>query len=92
MIFTKKKGDWIENELKLDWLRRAKQFASRYFNGDIRKMCHCLKHVLIFKQWLDLKREYKEINWDEAQEDTESFVSADTLAAQGCAGGQCELK
>ena len=90
--FYKVKGEWIMTNLKLDWLRRARQFAKRYFDGDEKKMCHCLKHVYNFKQWLDLKREYKEVDWNEAQEDSETFTSADTLAAQACAGGQCELR
>lgn len=79
------------NFKKLDWLRRAEQFANRYFDGNIKKMCHCLKHVYSYKQWLDLKREYVEIDWAEAYEDHETFVSADTLGAQACAGGSCTL-
>ena len=90
-LFFQAKGDYIINYSKLDWIRRGKQFADRYFGGNVRKMCHCLKHVYSFKQWLDLKREYKEINWEEANEATETYVNADTLASQACAGGKCEI-
>ena len=90
-LFYQEKGKYKQNELKLDWVRRANQFALRYFEGDIRKMCHCLKHAYTYKQWLDLKREYKEVNWADAIEDTETYVSADTLGAQACAGGKCEI-
>jgi ribonucleoside-diphosphate reductase alpha chain len=79
------------NFKKLEWLRRAKQFANRYFDGNIKKMCHCLKHAYTFKQWIDLKREYVEIDWIDALEEDETFISADTLGAQACAGGQCQL-
>jgi len=59
-----------KNFKKLDWLRRSRQFAERYFEGNVKKMCHCLKHVYTFKQWIDLKREYVEIDWSEATEET----------------------
>ena len=91
-LFFQAKGDYRLWELKKDWVRRANQFAARYFNGDQRKMAHCLKHCYTLKQWLDLKREYKEVDWAEAVEENETYVSADTLAGQACAGGACELK
>ena len=91
-IYYNDKGIYNALLLKKDWIRRAKQFSDRYFNGDNRKMCHCLKHVITFKYYLDLKREYKEIDWTEATEETETYVNADSLAAQACSGGACELK
>ena len=91
-IYYDNKSIYSLNFEKGDWVRRSVQFADRYFGGDRRKMCHCLKHVYSFKLWLDLKREYKEIDWSEAIEDTETIVNADTLAAQACGGGSCELK
>jgi ribonucleoside-triphosphate reductase (thioredoxin) len=76
---------------KYDWIRRAKQFATRYFNGDVRKTTHCLKHVHLWKVWCDLKREYKEIDWESTIEERAQYVDADTLAAQACSGGACEI-
>lgn len=76
---------------KHDWIRRAKQFATRYFNGDVRKTTHCLKHVHLWKVWCDLKREYKEIDWESTIEERAQYVDADTLAAQACSGGACEI-
>ena len=74
-----------------DWIRRAKQFSSRYFEGNDRRMTHCLKHVAMLKIWLDLKREYKDIDWSTVVENAETHVAADTLGAQACAGGSCEV-
>ena len=74
-----------------DWIRRAKQFASRYFEGNERRMTHCLKHVATLKIWLDLKREYKDIDWSSVVETAETMVHADTLGAQACSGGACEV-
>lgn len=77
---------------KNDWIRRVNQFAERYFAGDIRKATYCMKHVSLWKTWCDLKREYKEIDWAEVKEERHDFVSVDTLGAQACAGGQCEIR
>ena len=74
---------------KKEWVRRAKQFADRYFDGDVKKMTYCLKHVQLWKKWLDVKRGHTDINWSEAKELQETVVDANTLAAQACAGGAC---
>lgn len=76
---------------KKDWVRRVKQFSERYFDGDVKRATYCMKHVSLWKTWCDLKREYKEIDWAESKEIQETYVNADTLGAQACAGGKCEL-
>ncbi len=73
---------------KKDWIRRAKQFANRYFEGNIRLMTYCLKDVTNFKLWLDLTREYVDINWENFLEETDNTKLNETVA---CAGGACEL-
>lgn len=74
---------------KLDWIRRFKQFAERYVNSDYRKCSHMLKHVSLWKQWLDLKREYQDVDWSLCYE--EDFkLDVTTIAGAACAGGKCE--
>lgn len=77
--------------LKSDWIRRIKQFADRYVDGDLRKCTYLLKDCANWKLWLDLKRDYKEIDWNSVVEENEQHVDADTMGAQACAGGKCEL-
>jgi ribonucleoside-triphosphate reductase (thioredoxin) len=77
---------------KVDWIRRAKQFAKRYFDGDVRKMTYCLKHVSLWKTWCDLQREYKEVDWKNVEEIDQTYVDADTLASAACVGTKgCEI-
>lgn len=90
-IFTEATNQRHELFMKHDWIRRAKQFAERYFEGNIRKMTHCLKDCYYWKTWCDLKREYEPIDWNSVVEDEEAKVSIDTIGAQACAGGKCEL-
>jgi ribonucleoside-triphosphate reductase len=76
---------------KKEFVRRGLQFAARYFDNDLRKMTYCLKHVWLWKKWMDIQRTHIPIEWAEVKEMDESFVSVDTLAGQACAGGACEL-
>jgi ribonucleoside-triphosphate reductase (thioredoxin) len=75
---------------KLDWIRRAKQFATRYFNNDIKQMTYCLKDVHNWKLWCDLKREWKEIDWEKVIEE-DFLIEADSIGGDACAGGKCEI-
>lgn len=90
-LFFQDKGSYKQLALKHDWVRRAKQFADRYFDGDVRLMTYCLKHVDLWKRYLDIKREHKEIDWSNVVEDNNKKIAADTLGAQACSGGKCEL-
>jgi ribonucleoside-triphosphate reductase (thioredoxin) len=76
---------------KEDWIRRFKQFAERYCNGDLRRCSHLLKHVTNYKLWVDLQREYQPVDWSLCYED-DFKVDVTTLAGQACAGGACEMK
>ena len=90
-LFFQSKGEFRTVELKKDWVRRFNQFAVRYFNGDKKKTSYCLKHVSSWKQYVDLKREIKPVDWSLVVEDTESIEDADKQAAQACAGGACNI-
>lgn len=90
---------WLEHNVvnyqeKVDWVRRAEQFAERYFTS-LRNMTYCLKDVHNWKVWCDLSREYKEINWDECYEDTKGDLdwsrSDFGKAGEACSGGACIL-
>ncbi len=85
-------GDNFQDEPeKRDFVRRAKKFAVNYFEGDLKKMTYCLKHVQLWKRWLDIKRTHQQIDWSEVVETQETLIEANTLGAQACAGGQCEI-
>jgi ribonucleoside-triphosphate reductase len=86
------RGEPATTDEATDWIRRGKQFADRYFNGDLKRTTHCLKHVSSWKLWIDLKRSYTEINWAEVIESDPKYVDAASLGAQACAGGACEIQ
>lgn len=80
--------EWLD---KCDWVRRVKQFGDRYFDGDVKRATYCMKHVSLWKTWCDLKREYVELDWTQITEEHESHINADTLGAQACSNGSCEI-
>ena len=71
-----------------DWLRQAKQFADRYFEGDLKKMTYCLKDVNNWKYWCDLQRDYKDVEYINMIEEEDNTKIQETIA---CAGGACTL-
>jgi len=73
---------------KKDWVRRAHQFAERYFEGDVKKMTYCLKDVNNWKMWCDLNREYKDVDYALMIEEEDNTKLEQTVA---CAGGACTL-
>lgn len=79
-----------EHLLKRDWVRRSKNFANNYFQGNILEMTNCLKDCYNLHKWMTIQRTMKPISFE--KELTEkSFVDADTLAGASCAGGACEV-
>ena len=72
-----------------DWVRRSKQFAHRYFDGDVKQMTYCLKDVSNWKYWVDLNREYKDVDYSKMQEEEDNTKIEETIA---CAGGSCQIQ
>jgi ribonucleoside-diphosphate reductase alpha chain len=76
------------HEKKVDWVRRAHQFARRYFGGDTRLMTYCLKDVNNWKYWCDLNREYKPVDYVTMIEKEDNTKQTQEWA---CSGGACEV-
>jgi ribonucleoside-diphosphate reductase alpha chain len=74
---------------KQDWVRRAKQFAVRYFDGDERKMSYCVKDVYLWHLWCQLKRDYVDVDYTTLVEEEDN---TNLMNEGGCYGGACELK
>jgi ribonucleoside-diphosphate reductase alpha chain len=77
-----------KDEDKQDWIRRVQQFADRYLDGDVRKCTYLMKEVNNWKLWLDLKREYVDIDYTTLIEDGDNTKP---LLELSCAGNKCEL-
>lgn len=81
-------GKQIRGSSKRKWKERCEKFASKYLEGDIKKLTYLMKDVYNWKRWLDLNREYKSVDY------TKMFEEEDNTNFQGesaCAGGACEI-
>lgn len=74
--------------LRRDWVRRFRQFAKRYVNGDERRASHCLKHVDNLKTWHDLRRETRDVDYATEIRD-DHMTKVKVTEAMACAGGVC---
>lgn len=82
--------DNARDRLKRDWVCRLTKFARKYFGGDVHQATLCLKDCHNLHKWSSIMNTMTDIDF--AQELTRpKYVSADTLASEGCAGGACEL-
>lgn len=83
---------WLEDhkqwECKMDWIRRIKQFADRYCGKDLRRTTYLLKDTNNWKLWMDLRREYKDVDYTTLMEYEDNTQLMQTVA---CAGGKCEI-
>jgi ribonucleoside-triphosphate reductase len=87
-VIDENESDYL---LKKDWIRRAKQFADRYFNSDLVKMTNCLKDISLYHKWLEINREFKEIDFN-SMNIKPSYTDIDKLGAIACSGDQCTIQ
>ena len=78
--------------LRKDWIRRAKQFAKRYFKNDYEKMILCLKDVHLFHKWCTINRvlNIRDLNFEKVNLKP-NYVDVDTMGAASCYNGACEI-
>ena len=63
-------GEKIKGNGKKAWKDRCKKFAGKYFNGDLRQLTYCMKDVYNWKEWVDMNREYKDVDFTNVIEET----------------------
>lgn len=79
------------NAEQVKWIDRIKKFASRYFEGDLKRATYLLKDVDTLKLWTDLNRTTEDIDWSLVKEEDPYMLAINTTAAAACAGGKCEI-
>jgi len=82
-------GQKIKGSEKKEYRDRCQKFADRYMNGDLKLLTYCMKDVYNWKNWLDMNREYKEVDYTQVIEE-ENNVKAEQEWA--CSGGSCEIR
>lgn len=78
----------VKGESKIKWVKRCEQFAMRYCFGSIKTLTYLMKDVYNWKHWVDLNREYKDVDFTKCVETENNVKPEDEIA---CAGGKCEF-
>jgi len=81
-------GKATRGEAKRNWIKRCNRFAGKYMDSDVKKLSYCMKDVYNWKEWIDLQREYKKVDYMEVIEEKDNVEPEQEWA---CSGGVCEL-
>jgi len=81
-------GQKIKGTEKKAYLDRCQRFADKYMNGNLKLLTYCMKDVYNWKDWLDINREYKEVDYTNVIEEQNNVNPLQELS---CAGGKCDI-
>jgi ribonucleoside-triphosphate reductase len=77
---------------KIEWVRRAKSFAVKFFEGDLQKMTYCLKDVHNNHKWNKIQNNMVDIDWENLNIQP-TYIDIGDMGAVACSGigGGCEV-
>jgi ribonucleoside-triphosphate reductase len=75
-----------DDEKKLVFVTKMKNFAGKYFNGDVRRLTYCMKDVYNWKIYCDLFNSFKKVDYTQLLETEDNTVGIEEIS---CAGGAC---
>ena len=76
------------HESKLIFMTKMKNFAGKYFDGDIKRLTYCMKDVYNWKIYCDLLESFKKVDYTQLSETEDNTVGIEEIS---CAGGACLL-
>ena len=79
-----------ENSSRKDWIRRFENFSNNYLDGEMKKADYCLKDAYLLHKWNKIQSHLKQVDW-KTDLTEKKYTDVDTLGAQACAGGACEI-
>jgi ribonucleoside-triphosphate reductase len=71
---------------KLLFVTKMKNFAGKYFDGDIKRLTYCMKDVYNWKIYCDLFNSFKKVDYTQLSETEDNTTGIEEIS---CAGGAC---
>jgi ribonucleoside-diphosphate reductase alpha chain len=71
---------------KLKFITKMKNFAGKYFDGDVKRLTYCMKDVYNWKVYCDLFDSFKKVDYTQLLETEDNTVGIEEIS---CAGGAC---
>ena len=75
-------------ESKLKFITKMKNFAGKYFDGDVKRLTYCMKDVYNWKIYCDLFHSFKKVDYTQLSETEDNTAGIEEIS---CAGGACLL-
>jgi ribonucleoside-triphosphate reductase (thioredoxin) len=75
-----------DNQDKLLFMTKMKNFAGKYFSSDIKRLTYCMKDVYNWKIYCDLFNSFKKIDYTQLSETEDNTAGIEEIS---CAGGAC---
>jgi ribonucleoside-triphosphate reductase len=75
-----------DDEEKLLFITKMKNFSGKYFNGDIKRLTYCMKDVYNWKIYCDLFNSFKKVDYTQLSETEDNTTGIEEIS---CAGGAC---
>lgn len=77
-----------DEEGRLKFMTKMKNFAGKYFDGDLRRLTYCMKDVYNWKIYCDLFDGFKKVDYTQLSETEDNTAGIEEIS---CAGGACLL-
>jgi len=77
-----------DDENKLIFTTKMKNFANKYFDGDVRRLTYCMKDVYNWKIYCDLNNSFSKVDYTQLLETEDNTAGIEEIS---CAGGACLL-
>jgi ribonucleoside-diphosphate reductase alpha chain len=75
-----------DDEEKLRFVTKMKNFAGKYFDGDIKRLTYCMKDVYNWKVYCDLRDSFNKVDYTQLSESEDNTTGIEEIS---CAGGAC---
>jgi ribonucleoside-diphosphate reductase alpha chain len=75
-----------DDERKLKLVTKIKNFAGKYFDGDVKRLTYCMKDVYNWKIYCDLFNSFKKVDYTQLSETEDNTTGIEEIS---CAGGAC---
>ena len=75
-----------DSDAKLKFIIKMKNFAGKYFDGDVKRLTYCMKDVYNWKIYCDLFNSFKKVDYTQLLETEDNTVGIEEIS---CAGGAC---
>ena len=75
-----------DTEPKLKFITKMKNFAGKYFDGDVKRLTYCMKDVYNWKIYCDLFDGFAKVDYTQLLETEDNTIGIEEIS---CAGGAC---